>query len=208
MFKITPFVFILLIDLAGCSLMDEQAVVDEGEDIHFVFDDGLNDDPNFRLPKDANGFYSMTLTKEGQNIQRISVRLLNSNNILESKCCGKRHTIRWSNNLNWWLLSGDTVAHISKTFINPLTGELIYTNLPPLLNWKDELVPTINASSITDETTGRASTVIAPIGIMKGDTMVIRVKYTHLITSSEPNSSFFTTIGEKELTDSVKIILK
>jgi hypothetical protein len=169
---------------------------------------GLNDDPNFRLPKDKNGFYSMTLTKSGQNVQRISVRLLDGDKVVYSKCCGRRHSLSWRSNLYWWMLKGETVANITKTYFNPFTGEIQYVNYPPLINWKDELVPTINSSSITDENTGRTSTVIAPIGIMRGDTMTVYVRYYHAITKWTEGSSFFSTIGEKEITDSIKIILK
>jgi hypothetical protein len=81
-------------------------------------------------------------------------------------------------------------------------------NLPPLINWKDEIVPTINPTSITDELTGRGSTVIAPVGRMKGDTMTIYVKYNHEITKWTEGSSFYSSVGYKEIMDSVKIILK
>ncbi|AMQ55549.1 hypothetical protein AO498_03975 [Algoriphagus sanaruensis] len=50
--------FLLLINLFGCNLLNtEKTIIDDGEGIRFTFDDGLNDDPRFRLPKDENGFY-------------------------------------------------------------------------------------------------------------------------------------------------------
>ncbi len=197
----------LILMLSGCEFFPEKEIIDDGRAIRFVFDVGLNDDPNFRLPKDKNGFYSMTLTKSGQNVQRISVRLLDGDKVVYSKCCGRRHSLSWRSNLYWWMLKGDTVANITKTYFNPFTGEIQYVNYPPLINWKDELVPTINSSSITDENTGRTSTVIAPIGIMRGDTMTVYVRYYHAITKWTEGSSFFSTIGEREITDSIKIIL-
>jgi hypothetical protein len=81
-------------------------------------------------------------------------------------------------------------------------------NLPPLVNWKDVLVPTINATSVTDESTGRASTVIGPIGEMKGDTMTVYVKYIHNITRyRKEGTQSITSLGSKEIIDSVRIIL-
>jgi len=53
---------------AGCVFVPEKVIVEDGKNIRFVFDEGLNDDLKFRLPKDANGYYYMTLTKGGQNI--------------------------------------------------------------------------------------------------------------------------------------------
>ena len=200
--------FLIIFLLTGCGSFLEKEIIDDGKNIRFVFDDGLNDDPKYRLSKDLNDYYIMNLPKEGQNIQRISLRLLDGDQVVYSKCCGRRHSLTWSNNLYWWILEGQTVASITKTYFNPFTGEVQYVNYPPLVNWKDELVPTINFSSITDENTGRASTVIAPIGMMRGDTMTVYVRYNHTITKWTEDSSFFTSLGEREILDSIKIILK
>jgi hypothetical protein len=184
----------------GCELFSVKEIIDDGKHIRFVFDE--------RLHEDENGYYYMELKKDGQNIQRISVRLLDGDNVVYSKCCGRTHGIQWRSNLYWWILEGETVVNITKTYFNPFTGEIQYVNLPPLLNWKDEIVPTINASSVTSEITGRTSAVIAPIGPMKGDTLTIYVRYYHEITKWTKSSSFYTSIGKKEIIDSVKIILK
>jgi hypothetical protein len=196
--------------LSSCNLFQEEDIyeIDDGKGIHFIFDSGLNDDPTYALQKDANGQYFFILSKEGQNIQRISGRLLNSNNqVIYSKANGPRQTIEFKNNLFWWILKGQTVANITKTYFNPFLGEIQYVNLPPLINWKDELVPTINSTAMTNDLTGRFSVVIAPVGSMKGETMTIYVKYTHPITQQKLGSSFFTSLGSKEIIDSVKIKL-
>ena len=202
----TLFAFLLL--LSGCELFAEKEIVEDGKNIRFIFDAGLNEDPQFRLPKDANGYYYMTLTKGGQNIQRISARLLDGDKIVDTKCCGPRQKVTWSSNLYWWILAGDTVANITKTYFNTFTGELQYSNLPPLINWKDQLVPTVNSSSYTDEFTGRSSTVIAPIGKMKGDTLTVYARYYHSIASYTASSSFYTPVGSLVIVDSVKIVLR
>lgn len=202
----TLFAFLLV--LSGCELFAEKEIVEDGKNIRFIFDAGLNEDPRFRLPKDANGYYYMTLTKGGQNIQRISARLLDGDKIVDTKCCGPRQKVTWSSNLYWWILAGDTVANITKTYFNTFTGQLQYSNLPPLINWKDELVPTVNSSTYTDEFTWRGSTVITPIGKMKGDTLTVYARYYHSIASYSPGSSFYTAVGSLEIVDSVKIVLK
>ena len=200
--------FGLLFIQFGCVVFSEKEIIDDGKNIRFVFDEGLNDDPKFRLPKDANGYYYMTLTKGGQNIQRISARLLDGNKVVDTKCCGPIQKVSWESNRYWWILSGDTVANITKTYFNTFTGQLQYSNLPPLINWKDELVPTINSSSYTDEYTGRGSTVIAPIGKMKGDTLTVYARYYHSIARYTVGSKFFTPVGSKVIVDSVKIVLR
>ena len=85
---------------------------------------------------------------------------------------------------------------------------MVYLNLPPLINWKDVLIPTINRSSYTNAETGVFNTVIAPINEMVGDTMKIKVEYTHLITSQKEGSMFFNTLGERVFKDSTYIVLK
>lgn len=120
-----------------------------------------------RLPKDKNGFYHLTLVKNStQTIHRITGVV---KNIYEPT------KIEWENNLFWWLRKGDTIANITKLYINPLDGSRNYVNLPPIINWMDELVPTINKSSYAG-TNGEINTIIAPIYKMKGDTMQVRCK--------------------------------
>jgi len=200
--------FCLVLIQSGCEVFADKEIIDDGKNIRFVFDEGLNENPQFRLPKDANGYYYMTLTKPGQNIQRISARLLDGDKIVDTKCCGPRQKVNWNSNLYWWILAGDTVANITKTYFNEFTGQLQYSNLPPLINWKDQLVPTVNSSSYTDEFTGRSNTVIAPVGKMKGDTLTVYVRYNHSISKYTASSSFFTPIGFLEIVDSVKIVLR
>ena len=73
--------------------------------------------------------------------------------------------------------NGDIVANITYTYLNLFTGELVYVNLPPIVNWRDELVPTINENSYTEQQTGIVNTVIAPIQEMIGDTMVLKASH-------------------------------
>ena len=190
--------FILFIIMTGCSESDN--IEDRVNDIKLEFITGLNDDPNFQLNKNNEGYYELFLNKfSNQTIQRITAKLTQNNlpiqdnygNILPK-------LIEWESNLYWWLKEGDTIAQITKTYFNKYTGEIMYTNLPPLVNWKDELVPTINSSSYTDEQTGLTNTVIAPILGMVGDTLKITVKYNHLYSEND----------YKKFRDSTYVILK
>ena len=200
--------FFLFFFILSCS--NNITFIDNGDDITIEFLEGLNEDPNFTLSKDVNGFYRLKLDRyRHQTIHRITGRLIrNDGRPVETLSGGLRQKVEFSSNLYWWLLKGDTVANITYTFINPLTGELVYTNLPPLINWRDELVPTINQSSYTDDNTGVFNTVIAPIRNMEGDTMKITAEYVHSITAQEEDSNFFSTIGQKLIKDSVYVILE
>lgn len=115
-----------------------------------------------RLPIDKNGYYHLSLVSTStQTIHRITGNVKNSVEPIK---------VQWENNLFWWLRKGDTIANVTKLYINPLDGSRNYVNLPPITTWRDELVPTINTSSYAG-TNGEINTVIAPIYKMKGDTM-------------------------------------
>lgn len=199
---------LMFFSIFSCSKND--IIIDNGEGITIDFVDGLNDDPTYQLSKDSNGYYNLTLDRsKNQTIQRITGKLLRNGLPLEDLLSGPQpKKINWESNLYWWLLEGQTVANITYTYLNLLTGELVYVNLPPLVNWKDVIVPTINESSYSDTKTGVVNTVIAPIQEMIGDTMKIKMMYTHLITQKEEGSKFSDIIGEKVFKDSTYVILK
>ena len=205
--KIIPLFFFPLL----FSCLQENIITDNGEGITIEFIDGLNDDLQYKLSKNSDGFYEMIIDRsKNQTIQRISGRLLrNGKPVWETLWSGPSpKKVNWESNLYWWLLDGDIVANITYTYFNEFTGELEYVNLPPIINWEDELVPTINESSYSDSETGIVNTVIAPIREMVGDTMKIKLTYTHSITQKEEGSKFFSFVGEKVFKDSVYVILK
>ena len=206
--KIRNLLFYLIFFIISCSKSD--IIIDNGEGITMEFVEGLNDDPTYQLSKDSNGFYNLTLDRsKNQTIQRVTGKLLRNGFPLEDLISGPQpKKVNWESNLYWWLLEGETVANITYTYLNLLTGELVYVNLPPLVNWKDVIVPTINESSYSDTETGIVNTVIAPIQEMIGDTMKIKMTYTHSITQKEEGSKFSEIIGQKVFKDSTYVILK
>lgn len=120
-----------------------------------------------RLPIDSNGYYHLVLdSTKNQTIHRVSGRVYP---IFEPT------KVEWESNLFWWLLEGQIVAEITKTYFNEFTGELTYVNLPPLVNWKKELVPTINSASYVDSN-NEINTMIAPIYSMRHDTLEVRAR--------------------------------
>ena len=187
-----------------------QIIEDNGEGITIEFLEGLNDDPTYQLSKDSNGFYNLNLDRNtNQTIQRITGRILRNGYTLVDLGSGAQpKNINWESNLYWWLLEGDTVANITYTYLNLFTGELVYVNLPPLINWKEVIVPIINENSYSNQETGIVNTVIAPIQEMIGDTMKIKMTYIHSITQQEEGSNSFDIIGERIFKDSTYVILK
>jgi len=177
-------VLLIFIFLIGCT--DSDSISGDVNNIKLEFIEGLNDDIDFHLNKNSEGYYELVLNKfSNQTIQRITAKLTQNNFPIQDNYGNiQPKLIEWESNLYWWLKKGDTVAQITKTYFNKFTGEITYTNLPPLINWKDELVSTINSSSYTSNQTGLVNTVIAPIREMSGDTLKIIVKYNHLLSDS------------------------
>jgi len=202
-------ILILVAFIFSCE-KEGQIIEDNGEGITIEFLEGLNDDPTYQLSKDSNGFYNLNLDRNtNQTIQRITGRILRNGYTLVDLGSGAQpKNINWESNLYWWLLEGDTVANITYTYLNLFTGELVYVNLPPLINWKEVIVPIINENSYSNQETGIVNTVIAPIQEMIGDTMKIKMTYIHSITQKEEGSNSFDIIGERVFKDSTYVILK
>jgi hypothetical protein len=83
-----------------------------------------------------------------------------------------RERVEWESNLYWNLNKGDTLARITKTYLNYYTGQFMVVTLPPLVSNINALVPTINKVCY-NSADGSINTVIAPMWNMKGDTMTI-----------------------------------
>jgi hypothetical protein len=156
----------LLILFSACSKDD---VIVPQKNYTFSIDSVLTQSGTKSLPIDANGFYHLKLIPNAnQQPYRVTGRILvNGNEPIPAE------KIEWESNLYWWLRKGDTSAYISKSYINYFTGQFTIISLPPMIVYKDELVPTINKSSYSG-IKGEVNTVIAPISEMKGDTMVIK----------------------------------
>jgi hypothetical protein len=156
----------LLILFSACTKED---VVVPQKNYTFSIDSVLTQDGTKSLPIDANGFYHLKLIpNSNQQPHRITGRIL-----VNGKEPYPIENIEWESNLYWWIRRGNTVAYITKSYINYFTGQFTVVNLPPMIASKDELVPTINKASYSG-TNGEINTVIAPISEMAGDTMIVK----------------------------------
>lgn len=152
--------------LFGCSKED---VVTPKKEFTLSIDSVLTQSGMRSLPKDKNGFYHLKLDEtKNQTIHRITGRIL-----LNGKQPTPSEKVEWESNLFWHLKRNDTIATITKSYINYFTGQYTIVKLPPMIASKDELVPTINGSSYSG-TNGEFNTMIAPIYTMKGDTMIVK----------------------------------
>jgi hypothetical protein len=92
--------------------------------------------------------------------------------------------VEWENNLYWNLKKGDTLATITKTYLNYYTGQFMVVTLPPLVSSVNALVPTIN-NVCYNSADGSINTVIAPKWEMKGDTMIVVARYEGIVKTEK-----------------------
>lgn len=134
-----------------------------------------------RLPKDVNGYsYFKLYSAETQNIHRISGSIRINGKIPDEP----RVKVEWENNLYWNLKKGDTLATITKTYLNYFTGQFTVVKLPPLISNINALVPTINKVCY-NSADGSINTIIAPKWEMKGDTMIVVARYNGLVKTEK-----------------------
>ena len=134
-----------------------------------------------RLPKDVNGYsYFKLYSIESQNIHTISGSIRINGKIPDEP----RVKVEWENNLYWNLKEGDTIATITKTYLNYYTGQFVVVKLPPLVSSINALVPTINKVCY-NSADGSINTIIAPKWEMRGDTMTVVARYNGLTKSEK-----------------------
>ena len=151
----------------GCS--QNEIEVTPIENYTFSIDAVLEQNGKQSLPKDKNGLYHLKLLRSTkQQPYRVTGRIL-----VNGKTPKYPHSIQWESNLYWWIKERDTLTYITKSYINYYTGEFTIVKLPPLIAAQSSIIPTINKSSYSG-TNGEINTIIAPVGQMIGDTMVVK----------------------------------
>jgi hypothetical protein len=164
--------FLLCLIFVGC-VQEHSTDYPENSNFELYITGVLEPDGKRTLPIDENRYYHLTLDRSKlQTIRRVTgIITANGNSPYPYE------KVEWKSNLYWWLLRGDTVAQVTKTYFNPYSGELQQVTLPPLLAGIDELVPTINCCSY-NSSGGEINTMIAPINTMVGDTLIVEVEHS------------------------------
>ena len=159
---------IVILSLVGCS---KDEYIEPIKEYTFTIDSVLNQSGTTSLKKDNNGYFHLKLLPtKNQTIHRVTGRIL-----VNGKEPIPAEKIEWESNLYWYIKKGDTIAGITKTYINWYKGKLDTITLPPLISNKTQLVPTINPASHSGKN-GEVNIMIAPIYNMKGDTLTIVAK--------------------------------
>jgi hypothetical protein len=163
---LTPIVCLLFI---ACEKND---VIVPKKEYEFTIDSVLTQTGLRSLPKDQNGLYHLRILTIGSSqSHRVVGKIL-----VNGKEPYPAEKITFESNLYWWLRQGDTTATITQSYVNYFTGQYTIINLPLMIAYKDELVPTTNASSYSG-TKGEINNIIAPIREMIGDTMILKAHH-------------------------------
>lgn len=119
--------------------------------------------PNMNLPMDADGYYHFKLSESSwQSIHTIGGTLFRNNKPMNITKCG------WASNMFWEYGN-------EECYIKEISGEN-FSNCDDYEFDENLVVPIVNGSSYSRED-GTINTVIAPIKIMKGDTMTIYIAW-------------------------------
>ena len=162
----------LLILFVACSKKD--IVLPAEQKVTLSIDSVLTRNGIQSLTKDVKGFYHLRLdtTSLNQQSHRVTGRIL-----INGKEPTPSQKIDWESNLFWTIKKGDTVAMITKSYINYFTGQYTIVKLPPLVSSVTELVPTTNSASYSG-TDGEINTIISPTKDMRGDTLILKANHT------------------------------
>ena len=165
--KLIPLLFLFSCSKSELPIMPKQL------SYTLSVDSVLTQDGSLSIPKDNNGIYHLKLhyANSRQQVHRVTGRIL-----LNGKEPLIPERIEWESNLFWVLKQNDTIAYITKSYINYYTGQFTIVKLPPLISTKDELVPTSNFVSYSGRN-GEINNMIAPVKEMKGDTMILKARH-------------------------------
>jgi hypothetical protein len=151
----------------GCNTVDVIPIKEHSIEIVGV----LNQSGIGILPIDTNGYYRLKHISHNQQPHRILGYVTEN-----QKVPLHPQRFNWESNLYWWVLKGNTIATITKTYVNLFTGEFTVIELPPFISLVDDVVPTVNSVSYSNSR-GEFNTIIAPIREMIGDTMIVSVRH-------------------------------
>jgi hypothetical protein len=161
---------LILFLFAGCSKED---LLLSNKTYSLKIDSVLNSSGTKSILYDVNGYYHLKLdATRNQTLSRVTGKILS-----DGKEPNPPEKIEWESNLYWSLKRGDTVAMITKSYINYFTGQYTIVSLPPLIASKDELVATSNFASYSGKG-GEINNMIAPIYKMKGDTLILKTRHS------------------------------
>ena len=166
-------VLLIFIFLIGCT--DSDSISGDVNNIKLEFIEGLNDDIDFHLNKNSEGYYELVLNKfSNQTIQRITAKLTQNNFPIQDNYGNiQPKLIEWESNLYWYL--GDTLGYIKTQYLND-DATYVTVNTSYIIGFNGHEVPTSNMVSYSNSY-GQFNNMIAPVQSMVGDTLTLTANW-------------------------------
>lgn len=172
----------------------------------FTIDSALVGNGSKALKKDNNGYYHLLVDSNLlQTFSRVTGRVLVNNkpNPLAPTLV-ENIRVEWKSSHYWILNVGQQTISVYKTYFNKFQAKLQTVLLGIMVAQRSEVIPTVNPTSYPSSKSGEVNTIVAPVFLMKGDTLTITGKAFFSYTI--PKDKLFSEHKLDSIEKSIQII--
>jgi hypothetical protein len=203
--KFLPFLGIILL-LSSCGKDVSVPPTFTQPTFSFSIDSALVGNGTKALSKDKNGYYHLLVdTSLLQTFSRVTGKVLvNGKPNPLAPTLVENVRVEWKSSHYWILNVGQQTISVYKTYFNKYQAKLQTVLLGIMIAQRSEIIPTVNPTSYPSNETGEVNTIVAPIPLMKGDTLTITGKA--FFVYGVPKDKLFSTTKIDSIEKSIQII--
>ena len=203
--KFLPFLGIILL-LSSCEKNVSIPPTFTQPTFSFSIDSALVGNGTKALSKDKNGYYHLLVdTNLLQTFSRVTGKVLvNGKPNPLAPTLVENVRVEWKSSHYWILNVGQQTISVYKTYFNKYQAKLQTVLLGIMVAQRSEIIPTVNPTSYPSTETGEINTIVAPIPLMKGDTLTITGKA--FFSYGVPKDKLFSTPKLDSIEKSIQII--
>jgi hypothetical protein len=203
--KFLPFLGIILL-LSSCEKNVSVPPTFTQPKFSFSIDSALVGNGSKALDKDKNGYYHLFVDSNLlQTFSRVTGKVLvNGKPNPLAPTLVENVRVEWKSSHYWILNVGQQTISVYKTYFNKYQAKLQTVLLGIMIAQRSEIIPTVNPTSYPSTETGEVNTIIAPIPLMKGDTLTITGKV--FFVYGIPKDKLFSQTKVDSIEKSIQII--
>ena len=203
--KFLPFLGIILL-LSSCEKSVSVPPTFSQPKFTFTIDSALVGNGSKSLKKDSNGYYHLLVdTNLLQTFSRVTGRVLvNDKPNPLAPTLVEHIRVEWKSSHYWILNVGQQTISVFKTYFNKYQAKLQTVLLGIMVAQRKEIIPMVNSVSYPSTDNGEVNTIVAPIPLMKGDTLTITGKA--FFSYAVPKDKLFSTPKLDSIEKSIQII--
>lgn len=203
--KFLPFLGIILL-LSSCEKSVSVPPTFTQPKFSFSIDSALVGNGSKSLKKDGNGYYHLLVdTNLLQTFSRVTGKVLvNGKPNPVAPTLVENVRVEWKSSHYWILNVGQQTISVYKTYFNKYQAKLQTVLLGIMIAQRSEIIPTVNSVSYPSTETGEVNTIVAPIPLMKGDTLTITGKV--FFVYGIPKDKLFSETKVDSIEKSIQII--